>query len=401
MSNPQAIEFLQAGLVDADGAVLEGGKVFTYQPGTTILKTTYQDQNAVDAHTNPIVLNSLGAVQAFGSGLYDIVVKSADESEILYTYEGLYYGVPDGTTFYGGESSGATNYYSTTNGLSTAPLADGQIILFKAHQTNTEAVDFEYNDSNSGNLINNNTGKSLFGGEIQQDGMYLVSYTFLGGFRLLNPTTQKDGWQLVPDAATYISATSLSLPDDYTDEISSGMPVRIVDAGVVKYGYVLTAVYSASVTTVTLVANSDYSLSGGAISRVDIGLRNCPIGFPQWFNYTPTSITGFSANPTAIYRFSIAGKTVKVVSAYSATGTSSTTAYTVAAPIAAKTITNMKWIGAVPAFQNNSADSTTPGLILITSGSSTLSLSTSMAGAAWTAGSTNKAANFNIEYEMT
>jgi hypothetical protein len=44
------------------GAVLTGGKLYTYAAGTTTPKVTYTSSSGVTAHTNPIILDSAGRV---------------------------------------------------------------------------------------------------------------------------------------------------------------------------------------------------------------------------------------------------------------------------------------------------------------------------------------------------
>lgn len=45
---------------DNSGDPLNGGLIYTYEPGTTTNKTTYQDATLVTAHANPIVLDAYG-----------------------------------------------------------------------------------------------------------------------------------------------------------------------------------------------------------------------------------------------------------------------------------------------------------------------------------------------------
>tara|TARA_R110002110_G_scaffold79230_4_gene207301 strand:+ start:4578 stop:5639 length:1062 start_codon:yes stop_codon:yes gene_type:complete len=49
---------------DSAGAPLAGGKLHTYEGGTTTNKATYKDAAGVTAHANPIILNSVGRVES-------------------------------------------------------------------------------------------------------------------------------------------------------------------------------------------------------------------------------------------------------------------------------------------------------------------------------------------------
>jgi hypothetical protein len=76
------------------GAVLTGGKLFTYLAGTTTPATTYTSSNGATAWTNPIVLDSAGRVP--GSGeiwltdgiLYKFILKDANDV-LIATYDNI------------------------------------------------------------------------------------------------------------------------------------------------------------------------------------------------------------------------------------------------------------------------------------------------------------------------
>lgn len=65
------------------GTPLIGGKVYTYEPGTTTDKVAYRDQAGAVAHTNPIILGQLGNATIFGDGLYDVAIYDADDVLVL------------------------------------------------------------------------------------------------------------------------------------------------------------------------------------------------------------------------------------------------------------------------------------------------------------------------------
>lgn len=69
----------KARFFDASGAPLAGGKVFTYEPGTTTPKSTYIDSTGNTANANPIILDSKGEANIWLSGSYKIVLKDASD----------------------------------------------------------------------------------------------------------------------------------------------------------------------------------------------------------------------------------------------------------------------------------------------------------------------------------
>jgi len=67
---------------DASGAVLSGGKLYYYEPGTTTPKTVWKDVAKAATHTSPIVLESDGTLPnpVFVEGMYD--TKLTDSSDV-------------------------------------------------------------------------------------------------------------------------------------------------------------------------------------------------------------------------------------------------------------------------------------------------------------------------------
>ena len=78
---------------DNNGNPLSGGKIYTYEAGTTTPLATYTSSTGNTAHTNPIILDAAGRVPAGGEiwnalHLYKFVLKtSADVT--LATYDNV------------------------------------------------------------------------------------------------------------------------------------------------------------------------------------------------------------------------------------------------------------------------------------------------------------------------
>jgi hypothetical protein len=102
----------------------------------------------------------------------------------------------------------------------------------------------------------------------------------------------EDGWVIISDSLTYVSSSSFTVPGNQTALFQKGTKIKLTDS-TVKYFYVTSSVYSAPNTTITITGGDDYALSGGAITLPYYSYVENPVGFPDWFNYTPT-ITGLA-----------------------------------------------------------------------------------------------------------
>ena len=67
---------------DSSGAPLSGGKVKTYEAGSSTPKITWQDGGKDSANANPVILNSYGMAKIFGEGLYKIELYDSDDNLI-------------------------------------------------------------------------------------------------------------------------------------------------------------------------------------------------------------------------------------------------------------------------------------------------------------------------------
>jgi hypothetical protein len=69
--------------IGANGAPLVGGKVYTYQAGTTSPQVTYTDSTGSSANTNPIILDSRGEANIWlGEATYKFKLTDANDVEI-------------------------------------------------------------------------------------------------------------------------------------------------------------------------------------------------------------------------------------------------------------------------------------------------------------------------------
>lgn len=78
---------------DNNGVPLSGGKLYTYQAGTTTLQTTYTTSAGNVARTNPIILDSGGRVSDGGeiwvtSAAYKFILKTSTDT-LIATYDNV------------------------------------------------------------------------------------------------------------------------------------------------------------------------------------------------------------------------------------------------------------------------------------------------------------------------
>ena len=79
---------------DANGDPLSGGKLYTYQAGTTTDKAAYKDNAGAASHTNPVVLGADGFVPGGALWLdtdvaYKFTLKSADDAITYFTVDNV------------------------------------------------------------------------------------------------------------------------------------------------------------------------------------------------------------------------------------------------------------------------------------------------------------------------
>lgn len=94
---------------------------------------------------------------------------------------------------------------------------------------------------------------------------------------------QSNGWISANETWAYASATTITVPSGAASRYKKGDKIKLTQK-TVKYFYV-TAV---SDTLLTVTGGSDYTLANAAITDNYYSHSANPMGFPTWFNYTPT-----------------------------------------------------------------------------------------------------------------
>lgn len=122
---------------DNNGIPLAGGKLYTYEAGTTTPQSTYTDSTGGTALANPIVLDSAGRVPNGGeiwitdANALKIMLTNSVETT-LATWDGLWgIGAPNGTgvqtpTVYSSTGDGTTVAFN----LPSAPTDENTTMVF-------------------------------------------------------------------------------------------------------------------------------------------------------------------------------------------------------------------------------------------------------------------------------
>ncbi len=133
-----------------------------------------------------------------------------------------------------------------------------------------------------------------------------------GGGSATGDYIPEDGWVAISDTLTYASATTFTVSGDLTATFQKGTKFKLTQT-TVKYFYVTASAYVDPTTTVTITGGSDYTLANASIDTPYYSYIDNPLGFPDWFNYTPvwSALGSMTVTVTTLYcaAFSIKGKT--------------------------------------------------------------------------------------------
>jgi len=194
-----------AQFLDANGAPLTGGLLYTYASGTTTPVTTYTTRAGTANNTNPIVLDAAGRTPAEvwldGGVLYKFVLTSSTYAQI-----GTYDSIPainDTTSISNLITVAGTN---ALTGLATPTLggyAAGAQYSFIAQNTNTAAVTIDIDTLGVKSITKFGT-TPLAAGDIQAGALTLIEYDGTR-FQLINVTNNNFKYISEP---TTISATA-------------------------------------------------------------------------------------------------------------------------------------------------------------------------------------------------
>ena len=92
MAEAKQVDFLINGVRDPlTDEPLVGGKVYTYEAGTSTPAALYIDRDTAEGNaTNPVILDAYGRAEVYGDGVYKFVVTDADDVTVI-EMDGLEY----------------------------------------------------------------------------------------------------------------------------------------------------------------------------------------------------------------------------------------------------------------------------------------------------------------------
>lgn len=207
------------------------------------------------------------------------------------------------------------------------------------------------------------------------------------------------GWALIASNGTFVSASSFTIPGDYTSYLTKGTKLIFTNSGT-KYAYVLSSSFTNPNTTINIVVNTDYVIANNVISGVYMTNVATPPGFPSAFSYA-ASPTGFTAAvpASATYQFNLSSGIVTVFSFQPNKGTSNATTFTESAPMTALTLANGLWGTCSYDLADNNVALAVPGRAYIQQNSSTIHIDKDVGGAGWT-NVNGKSASFVLQYPV-
>ncbi len=226
-----------------------GYKLYTYKAGTTTPLETYSDETALVAHTNPIILDSLGEAEIFITEAAKFTLKDADD----VTQQGWPVDDIDPTVTTAAEVS-----YVPSGGLVATNVQDA------IDEVEQEIADLDIPD---GTNVIPPSGVEMEGGHVGCE---------------YEPDITGD-WEhdvtFLPGAVLDSTGTSLlSIPTEFTKQIDAVWAAG-TDAGGRLGGSVPTSDF---MTLWDLLKDSDASVDGGFLPLTEDIADNLPVGYSKY-----------------------------------------------------------------------------------------------------------------------
>lgn len=297
-----------------------------------------------------------------------------------------------------------SNFNGITTGTGAITLTSGN---FSASGTQLYVIDYDTANAEVVSATVSGTTLTLVARGL--DGTSAVTHTagakigafFVPSHYSILSNHMEDGWVESPDTWVYASASTFTISGvDRTSTYQKGTKLRFKQGGGYKYAVVASSSFSTN-TTVTIAVNSDYTIANSAITDNDFSYVENPVGWVDWFTYSPVTIVGFSSTPSdSVYKYRIQGRTIEIffnLSNGATTSNSATTSFT--APVTAITLTGYEATSACRIYDNG-AWQAGAGLVSVTSNSNVVTLGKALTGTGGFTASGGKTALGWIQFQF-
>jgi len=336
---------------DINGDPLVGGKVYTYEAGTTTPLTTYTDNTGASANPNPVILNARGEASIWlGAGIYKFRLTDANDVE-LWTVDyiaapisGVSPALSGNVTIDTNSSLPALKITQTGFGValrvqdeadpdSTPTVIDNAGQLGIGTASPSQKVDIS-----GGNLAFTSTAGTLYATvtpgasltDVAANGARALTFSTNGSERIRITDTGLVGIGKTPAAGVELDvvgdiAASVSVKTDTISELTSA-------AGVTIDGVLCKDSQVAAANRVITAATAQASTSGASIDFT---------GLPSWVKRITVMLNGVSTNGTSDILIQLFAPTV-VTSGYNSLATDT------AAAVSATTTSGAGFLVALP-----------------------------------------------------
>lgn len=172
--------------ITSTGIALAGGKLYSYEPGTTTPKATYSDYDMLTPNTNPVILDSQGEATVYLNGFYKFVLdNSADVNQ--WTMDNI------------GWLTGDTNdMFIWSDSGSTRAFAVNEVLIFTDHKfykciTATAIAESPTTHAAKWQILSNvelsNDTTPQLGGDLDLNGHVITDFSLYGGVDVSDDTT--------------------------------------------------------------------------------------------------------------------------------------------------------------------------------------------------------------------
>jgi hypothetical protein len=319
LATPPKLQFL-----DANGAPLVGGKLYTYAAGTTTPQVTYTDFGGGTANANPVILDSRGEASVWlGTALYKMALYSAT-NVLIWTVDNIggfatlaQLAASGGSSLVGylpagtgavattvqaklRESVSVKDFGAVGDGVTDdtaaiqAAINTGFDLIFPDGGYNannlTQSTNFQrFYASGQVNIIKNANG-ALFTGSgnyVEFNGIQFLGTGYTGNNvvltgsnpRLLNCSSYGTPGRALKATGDHVQIIGTSGIYATTDATGTGYDIEIGVSGTSTLYHQLSGVYSSQVTGgILLIDTGSHVISGGQFGKLTIQSGTSPAG---------------------------------------------------------------------------------------------------------------------------